>query len=295
VVPGLVELDCLILAGEAFRAFGIVADTLSDHSGRSRCHVVRATSAGVSYAVKLYPAEYTEDELLTEIGFAGHLHQRGMGAPRYRNFADGRPFLTLPGRARAAIYDWVEGDILTRLDRPRLALMVREIAANHEAARSLSIQRPDRWLWEDAIDSLRRCTPPEDLADWIATVVVRGRPWRHNSGLPICHNDYSTSNTVWETDGGRPIFIDFTNSINAPPEWDLATFCADLYLRSAYPGSILRLAIDIADAYAADDRRAPAIPPEFIESAVVQRGLFRALDPSEAPDVWRKMRHAQSF
>ena len=171
--------------------------------------------------------------------------------------------------------------------------MVRAIAANHDAARVLPIRRPDAWLWNDAISGLERCSPPPDLADWIVSVVKQGRPWALGGGLPICHNDYSTSNTVWTTDVRRQVFIDFTNAINAPPQWDLATFCADLYLRSAYPGSIRQLEIAVAEAYGADDGLIAAVPAKFVETAVVQRTLFRSLDSAEAPHVWQKLRQVR--
>lgn len=242
----------------------------------TRCEVYRVQSENAAYCIKLYPPEYSDTELSSELEFVLHLARNGISVPEYLLGGRGQRWSRLTNGWGATVYKWIDGEIHSYLTVPKAFATVRLVAAIHAASRDLELRRPDEWLWRDAMECAAQDNIPGDLSAWIRKLVSAGRPWSSKSELRACHNDYSVKNFVWPQNSRIPFVIDFTNTILAPFEWDVAGLCADLYLTSNRTCNGRQLLDRIIDHYSAfGSTLNPELLHRFIQIAIVQRALFR--------------------
>lgn len=275
----------------ALESFGICADELDLYLSPSRCSVYKAVSGEQQYGIKCYPREYGVHELLAEIKFVNHLWSRGLSVPHFLTCSNGDVFFSSPDGTSAAAYEWIDGETLTIYDERRLQFAVAAIASIHHASINFNTFRSDEWLWKDTMSCLAGLDPPREIVEWLRNVAEAGRPWQRDSRLYVCHNDYSLKNTIWNGNGRLPFFIDFTNTICSPFEWDLAVFCADLQLSGAYKLTGKGLITKVCDLYM--DCGSVLVTTEscyqLFMTAIVQRAVFRAFT-QPAPtrqNVWQ--------
>jgi len=281
-------------AQEALARFGLPWKEITDCSGNTRCSVFRALTNIGHVGVKRYPEEYTISEIESEVQFIRHLMNAGLPVIRPLTSDEGDAFVSLNSGGRAMAYLWVEGEIRKTWSRNDLRAVVRLIGTIHAASRNLCLTRSDRWLWNDTRQCFRRLDPPSDLVDWLERAVQQGRPWEiDDPGLWVCHNDYSTRNFIWPQQEHTPSVIDFTNTILAPREWDLAVLCADLLAYGIRADG--RELVDAVSQFYAETRPNPPISMDLrmIELALVQRGVFRVYtteSPRSRAQTWEILR-----
>jgi Ser/Thr protein kinase RdoA (MazF antagonist) len=264
----------------------------------TRCTVYRLSLSDSAYAVKLFPPEYASDEVTTEVLFAQHLRRAGLPVPAYLATTDGAAFATAPDGHRVAVYEWIDEKSLSRLSDKQLRLVIGAIAAIHTASRELRLEREDAWLWTDTRDCLAKLAPPEELREWIEAVADAGRPWSKDHELYVCHNDFCLANTIWNASGDAPSFIDFTNTILAPLEWDVAVFCGSVLLSETCDDGCDDLLPRILREYtlAGGDCNSDDVF-RLAETALVQRGIFTAFTqhPAQREQTWQRLGAARSL
>ena len=122
---------------------------------------------------------------------------------------------------------------------------------------------------------------PHFLTRIFEDAVNKGRVWEDASDhLQICHNDLTVTNILWQED--NPAFIDFTNAIRAPVEWDLCVFYASLVLSGVCDQS--RIAPhDICSPYEQEGGVLnKTLFGRLLPSAIAQRAIFMAFTGNEA-------------
>jgi Ser/Thr protein kinase RdoA (MazF antagonist) len=209
--------------------FGLSILSVVRQPGRTRAAVFRARTPQEDFAIKVYPAEYDEGDLRSEFALSTLLRARGVAVPRYLRATPSEVFFRFGDGSGALVYEWVDGAVPDRLDRGLIEKGSALLASFHQAVADTEIDRNDSWLWEDARRHTSARRLPDGLAEWIEERVRGGRPWPRSVPMITCHNDFVPGNLV-VSPGGRLAAIDLTNAIPAPPEWDLAVYCAGLTL-----------------------------------------------------------------
>jgi Ser/Thr protein kinase RdoA (MazF antagonist) len=270
---------------------------MEEQKSATRCSVYRLTSSSGQYAIKIYPIEYSRAELASEIAFAERLMRAGIRVPQYLTTTREEAFAEMAGGERVVAYKWIEGDVSQALNETQLIAAARLLASIQINSSGLSLERPDEWLWSDAVVCLERIQPPRDLAEWLNEMVQAGRPWDVTSSRVVAHNDIVPWNLIWIPGEELPALIDFTNTILAPVEWDPAVFLASLLLSPMPFGSPRETLHTFFEAYEAAGGRGHAdITRRLLNVALAQRSIFFALthDPGEREEIWKRLRLALS-
>jgi Ser/Thr protein kinase RdoA (MazF antagonist) len=288
--------DLNLSVKSALAGFGIVSGKVTRLRNATRCAVFKIEALGGTYALKLYPKEYGTAELGSEIEFVRQLKRYGCSVPQYRTAVDGALYVTTSSGMGGALYEWVQGRCLSLLDDRRLTLIVELLGAIHEVGQ-LNSARSDDWVWTETAAYLKGIRPPCDLKEWMGRVTGAGRPWSTQGALLLCHGDCCPKNILWPRGSPAPVLIDFTNSISAPAEWELAVLCSDVVLYAANPTELDTLSRKIAAAYVATGRKCSfSRLQHFLSTAIVQRAILRAITsiPSEQQLIWQRLRRAKS-
>lgn len=271
--------------------FGLSILSVVRQPGRTRAAVFRARTPQGDLAIKVYPAEYDEDDLRSEFALSTLLRARGVAVPRYLKAASSEVFLRFADGSGALVYEWVDGAAPDLLDRDLIEKGGALLASFHQAVAGAEIGRDDSWLWEDAcrLTSARRL--PDGLAGWIEERIRGGRPWPRSMPMITCHNDFVPGNLV-VSPGGRMAAIDLTNAIPAPPEWDLAVYCAGLMLANRAVDLDLRSTSYAVQGYLnagghVDTARLEAL----LETALAQRAVFltERVSPRREAKLWERL------
>jgi aminoglycoside/choline kinase family phosphotransferase len=115
--------------------------------------------------------------------------------------------------------------------------------------------------------------------------------------LILCHGDCCPKNVLWPAGSSVPVLIDFTNSISAPAEWELAVFCADVFISAANPTELDSLSRKVAAAYVTAGGRCDfGRVQRFLSTAVVQRAILKAFNCAEHEKraIWQRLRRTGS-
>jgi Ser/Thr protein kinase RdoA (MazF antagonist) len=262
-------------------SFNLAFDGIEKVPTLTLCAVYKVFSQNETYAAKVYPKAYSRDESTTEIEFASLLYNNGINVPKYFSHEDGNAFKTLSDGSTVAVSQWMEGKLNTRYSLSDIDKVSRALAKIHAVSRGANIDRPDEWLWSDAKKYLPRLKLASGLRDIFEGAVNKGRLWENASdNLQICHNDLTVTNILWQED--NPAFIDFTNAIRAPAEWDLCVFYASLVLSGVYDQS--RIAPhDICRPYEqAGGVLDKTLFERLLPAAIAQRAIFMAFTGNEA-------------
>jgi Ser/Thr protein kinase RdoA (MazF antagonist) len=253
------------------------------------------SSSGGRHAIKIYPAEYSATELQTEIDFAAHLLRAGIRVPRYLQTIEGRAFRETANGERVSAYGWLDGEVHETLDEAQLISAAQLLALIQSASADLSLERPDDWLWSDAIVCLGRLEPPKDLAPWLNEMIQAGRPWSASTKRVVSHNDFVPANLIWDRDNELPALIDFTNTILAPLEWDAAVFLASILLSPITTGAGTETIEKFFSAYEASGGNGDTDAlRRLLDVALAQRSIFFAVtrDVNERQAIWQRLRSA---
>jgi Ser/Thr protein kinase RdoA (MazF antagonist) len=268
---------------------------MEEQKSATRCSVYCLTSSSGRYAIKIYPAEYSVAELESEIAFASSLLREGIRVPQYLTTISGEAFTQMPGGERVVAYRWIDGKVSPALSEAQLSAAVGLLASIQINSSGLSLERPDEWLWSDALVCLERIRPPQDLAGWLNEMVQAGRPWDITAPRVVAHNDFVAWNLIWSADEELPGLIDFTNTILAPVEWDPAVFLASVLLSPipfGSPGETIDrffAAYDAAGGHLDAERTL-----RLLKVALAQRSVFFVLthDAGESEATWERLRGA---
>jgi Ser/Thr protein kinase RdoA (MazF antagonist) len=261
--------------------------------GRTRAMVFKVRTPDGALAIKVYPDEYSESELRSEFQLAELLHGRGVAVPRYLAVGESDVFGRLADGSGVLVYEWMAGHAPARLDRDLIENGAALLASFHQAVRGAGISRDDAWLWSDAArHASARRKLPDDLGGWIEERACGGRPWGEAETLIACHNDFVPGNLV-VSDNGKVVAIDLTNAILAPPEWDVAVYCAGLLLASVPveldPPATFACAVD---SYA---RSGVGVRGDYVrnllEVALAQRSVFltERVSAQREAQVWERL------
>jgi Ser/Thr protein kinase RdoA (MazF antagonist) len=268
---------------------------MEEQKSATRCSVYRLTSSTGQYAIKIYPVEYSHAELASEIAFAERLMRAGIRVPQYLTTTREEAFTEMAEGERVVAYKWIDGQVSQALDETQLMAAARLLAFIQINSSGLSLERPDEWLWSDAVVCLERIQPPLDLAEWLNEMVQAGRPWDATSSRVVAHNDIVAWNLIWTPGEELPALIDFTNTVLAPVEWDPAVFLAGVLLSPMPFGSPAETIERFFGVYEAAGGRANAdLTRRLLNVALAQRSIFFALthDPGEPEEIWKRLRLA---
>lgn len=270
--------------------FGIDHADIQEIPTLTRCSVFKAAAASGNYAVKVYPPEYSQAELGSELAFVETLSQGGAPVPRYQRNDSGGLYVDGPNGIHVTAYKWIEGNPLKKYDHHHIATAVNTIARIHIATPEKPIERPDQWLWDDARRCLEKVQVPRKLKDIFYAAIQEGCPWDGSVAINTRHNDYAVSNILWPNDEATPSIIDFTNTICAPAEWDLAILYAGLSLSGVCDHIPITPQVITRPYESAGSAINYDLFNRFLKAAITQRTVFRVLNSnqSDADLVWHR-------
>ncbi len=277
----------------ACRAFGLRPSAVTAMPRSTLCAVLRVRTDSGTWGLKIFPAIQPAQDLEDELHYVRALRQEGCAVPLFERTRGGAPYFTAADGRRVAVYRWVDGRHRDVLDDDALLRLLRGVAGLHLSSAGLDRPRAHAWMWEEQRRYAASMPIPPAIAEAVAHTVARGRPWDDDEPGSPCHNDLNLGNVLWAR-GGEPHFIDFTNAVRAPLEWDLAVLFAELMLGRAHRDPLGCATATVASYLAGPLTFTPHRFWSLLPTALVQRTIFKAFPapPDARASAWARLRQA---
>lgn len=287
-VPAIEKDDLRIVCEH----FNIIAVNASKCYSPTLCNVYKVNSLTGVYGIKIYPEIYNEAELTSEIDLIKNLEDADCSVPHHHRSIDNKLYCILPSKRKAAVYSWIVGEHLN-LSYFRTQLLMEMVDKIIPVARNTVHYRDSDWVWIEFIRYLSEIIVPNDLIDWIKIHTAIKSPWNAKNKLLLCHNDISARNIIWKFNSGKPVLIDFTNTISAPLEWEFATMTANITLENSFEGNLNDLKNFVKQSKTATQNIIDWNYYEYLLLiAFAQRAVFmiRGNKETQHESIWRRLR-----